>query len=652
MWAPISQNVCMRKQLSGLLLVLGLTVLAAQPTFAGTYPPGFEESVFAGGLNLPTAMEFAPDGRLFVCEKGGALRVILPDGTLLQNPFLSVSVVSNSERGLLGVAFDPDFANNRYVYVYYTRVAPQPVKNRLSRFRASLADPNVAEPGSEVVLLDDIASDAGNHNGGAIHFGRDGKLYIGIGDGGANASNSQDLATLSGKLLRIDPAAFPNIVPPDNPFVATPGARGEIWAYGLRNPFTFAVQPATGNLLINDVGQNSWEEVNRGIGGANYGWPLAEGLSTNPAFTNPNYTYPHGSGGASITGATFYTSGPFGSAYTDNYFFGDYVQGFVRRLLPPDYTQVADFGTGVSGLVDLKVGPDGALYTLSFGSGVSKVSFVGTGNRAPQPVIRSSTLAGNAPLRVSFSGLTSSDPDGDRLRYFWNFGDGTTASGALTSHLYQTGRFTASLTVSDTNNASATASVTVNSGNNLPTAAISQPTEGTTYTGGTTVQFSGSASDPEEGVLPPSAYSWKVTFYHADHTHPFLGPIAGITGGSFEIPTTGETAPDVFYRIELTATDATGLQRTVSRDVIPVRSTITLRSEPPGLQLTLDGQPLRGREQVEGVVGIVRTLGAPLTQTLGEATYEFVGWSDGGAATHTITTPATATTYTATYRRL
>ncbi len=355
------------KSLPALALLTGL--LVAPPAPAAQFPIQFEESVYVQGLNAPVSIEYAPDGRLFVCEKGGTLRVIDSSGVLLANPFLTVSVSASSERGLLGVAFDPNFATNRYVYVYYTRAA-SPIKNRISRFTASASDPNVAEAGSEVVILDDIASDAGNHNGGAIHFGLDGKLYVGIGDGGANAQNSQDLSTLSGKLLRIDPASYPgSIVPADNPFVDVAGARGEIWAYGLRNPFSFAVQPGTGRILINDVGENTWEEVNEGIRGANYGWPNSEGPTNTPGITSPIYAYNHNGSGASIAGGVFYQGRQFPASYRNNYFLGDFIQGFVRRLAPPDYTQVTNFGSRVIGVVDLDVAPDGSLLYVSISSG-------------------------------------------------------------------------------------------------------------------------------------------------------------------------------------------------------------------------------------------------------------------------------------------
>lgn len=627
-----------------------LLLWPAVPVRGIELPEGFEQTQFTSGLALPTAMEFAPDGRLFVCEKGGNLRVIDSNG-LLPTPFLSVVVNSESERGLLGVAFDPDFATNRYVYVYYTR-ATDPIKNRLSRFTASATNPNLAEEGSEVILLDDIASDAGNHNGGAIHFGSDRKLYVGIGDGGANPTNSQSLATLSGKLLRIDPSAYPNLIPADNPFVGTPGARGEIWLLGLRNPFTFAMQSGSSTIFVNDVGQNTWEEVNRAVAGGNYGWPEAEGTSTNPAFQNPVYAYNHNGSGASIAGGAFYQANQFPSEYADSYFFGDYVLGFIRRLPAQNYTQALDFATDVPGPVDLRVGPDGSLYYLSIFTGsVNRIAYVGGANRAPTAVIRARPTAGDAPLRVYLSALASSDPDKDSLSYSWDFGDGTpAASGPAVSHIYQAGQYTAKLSASDPLGASGTTIISVTSGSNRPTAKITRP-DRYRYSAGSTVSFAGIGTDKEDGLLPASAFSWSVVFHHAEHTHPFLGPVNGVKRGTFQIPRTGETSADVFYRVQLTVKDSSGLSRVLTRDIRPRRTRLALETSPPGLQLTLDGQPLAAPQAVIGVTGSTRTLAAPLTQERNGVSYEFVSWSDGGAATHTIQTPVPNTTYTATYRQ-
>jgi glucose/arabinose dehydrogenase len=233
-------------------------------------PGNFSDVELVGGIMEPTLMAIAPDGRIFVSEQAGKLRVI-KNGALLTAPFVTLNVNRSGERGLLGIAFDPAFATNRFVYVYYTSsTGPH---NRVSRFTAS----GDVAAGGETVLLDLPTLVAQNHNGGAIHFGPDGKLYIAVGDN-AKGANAQSLSTPLGKLLRINPDGT---IPSDNPFVgSTTGINRSIWALGLRNPFTFAFQPGTGRLFINDVGQSAWEEINEGVAGANYGWPTTEG---NPA---------------------------------------------------------------------------------------------------------------------------------------------------------------------------------------------------------------------------------------------------------------------------------------------------------------------------------------------------------------------------------
>jgi glucose/arabinose dehydrogenase len=346
---------------------------------AATLPAGFTESQWGSDMSGgPTAMAFAPDGRLFVCLQDGHLRVIDKDGVLLANPFVTLSVDSNGERGLLGVAFDPNFASNHYVYVYYT-VPGSPAHNRISRFTAN---GDVAVTNTEFVVVDlDNLSSATNHNGGAIHFGPDGKLYVGVGEN-ANGANAQSLSNRLGKILRINsdgtipsdnPASFPGITG------STSGANRAIWAVGLRNPFTFAFQSGTTRMFINDVGQSTWEEINDGIAGSNYGWPAAEGPASppNPNFRDPIFYYGHGSSsttGCAIVGGAFYNPPvlQFPSSFVGKYFFADLCSGWVR-VLDPSSNTASDFASGISSPVDLHVGPDGALYYLTHGGGVFRV---------------------------------------------------------------------------------------------------------------------------------------------------------------------------------------------------------------------------------------------------------------------------------------
>ena len=337
-----------------------LTVLFVSASYAATLPAGFVETPITG-LSDPTAMEIAPDGRIFVCEQGGNLRVI-KNGVLLPAPFMTLNVDPSGERGLLGIAFDPNFASNNFLYVYYT-VPSTPRHNRVSRFTAN---GDVVVPGSEVLIwrLDNL-SGATNHNGGAIHFGPDGKLYIAVGEN-ATASNSQTLANQLGKMLRINANGT---IPADNPFFNTAtGDNRSIWALGLRNPFTFAFQPGTGRMFINDVGQNTWEEINDGIAGSNYGWPTTEGPTSNPNFRSPLFAYTHAEGCA-IAGGAFYNPSTvqFPASFVGKYFFADLCGSWIR-LFDPATGAASDFADGISGPVDLKVGADGSLYYLMRGS--------------------------------------------------------------------------------------------------------------------------------------------------------------------------------------------------------------------------------------------------------------------------------------------
>ena len=317
-----------------------------------TLPTGFTETTVASGMSNPTAMAFAPDGRLFVTQQGGALRVI-KNGSLLATPFVSLTVDSAGERGLLGVAFDPNFTSNNYVYLYYT-VPGSPPRNRISRFTAN---GDVAVAGSELVVLNlDSLTSATNHNGGAIHFGPDGKLYVAVGEN-ATSSNAQTLANLHGKMLRLNSNGT---IPTDNPFYGSAtGNNRAIWALGLRNPFTFNFQPGTGRMFINDVGAGTWEEINDGIGGSNYGWPATEGATTNPAYRSPLHAYPHSGGsanGCAITGGAFYNPGTmqFPASYAGKYFFADYCSGWIR-LFDPAAGTASGFATGIGAPVDLQV---------------------------------------------------------------------------------------------------------------------------------------------------------------------------------------------------------------------------------------------------------------------------------------------------------
>jgi glucose/arabinose dehydrogenase len=634
-------------------LSLLLVTMASGAARAATLPAGFTETRIATGLASPTAMAIAPDGRVFVCEQAGRLRVIR-NGALLATPFLTVTVNSAGERGLLGVAFDPDFASNRFVYVYYTATSPT-IHNRVSRFTASATNPDVAAAGSEVQLLNlPTLSSATNHNGGALHFGPDGRLFIAVGEN-ANGANAPSLNTTLGKMLRINKDGT---IPTDNPFFnQTTGINRSIWARGLRNPFTFGFQPGTGRLHINDVGQNTWEEVNLGVAGSNYGWPATEGNEP-PGMAGvryPIHVYANAGSNCAVVGAAFYNppEANFPAQFVGRYFFGDFCGGFIRTLSPPGYTTSTGFATGIASLVDIAIGQDGLLYYLTRGSGGSVFRVTFTENAAPEvtqhPQSITVSVGQPATFTVAASGATP-------LSFQWqrnggNIAGATSSTFTLSSPTLADDGATFRAVVtnsfgSDTSN-SATLTVTPNS---APQGTITMPVAGTLFSGGQTINFAGSASDPEDGTLPASAFTWQVDLHHETHVHPFVQPVTGVTAGSFRTSDRGHPETNTFYRITLTVRDSDGLSHTSFVDLRPRTSTITLATVPAGLQLTLDGQPVTTPFSQASVEGVFRTLGVISPQTSGGTSYTFVSWSDGGAATHEVATPVNDTTYTATFQ--
>ncbi|MGH9337698.1 MAG: PKD domain-containing protein, partial [Vicinamibacteria bacterium] len=314
------------------------------------------------------------------------------------------------------------------------------------------------------------------------------------------------------------------------------------------------------------VGASRWEELDIGVAGGNFGWQLSEGPEP-PGITDviyPIYAYPHTSpAGHAIIAGGHAPAGGFPPEYEGDYFFADYVTREIYRMVLDEsnapvsietFAEQLDFGS-----VDLKFGPDGALYYLTIDGGeLRRIVFAGGANRYPVAKAVVFPDSGRAPLSVSFDASASFDPEGQSLEIEWDLGDGERASGMRVVKQYGAGVYSASLTVTDPGGARAELrDVRIVSGNERPEAVIQTPRAGRTYFEGDAIEFSGIGIDPELGQLPCSDLSWYVVFHHAGHTHPYLGPVEGICAGSFVVDSHGELE-ETFFEIRLTAKDDGG----------------------------------------------------------------------------------------------
>jgi glucose/arabinose dehydrogenase len=749
-------------------LAAGMLAVASAPAEAAMLPAGFRDTVVLSGLVNPVAVRFVGDGRVFVAQKNGQIWVYdsLTDTTPTLFADLRTQVDDFWDRGLLGLALDPQFTTTRpYVYVLYAYdaaiggTAPrwndacgtQPgattdgcvVSGRLSRLTAS---GNVMT-GSEQVLVNDWCQQFPSHSVGTVMFGRDGKLYAGAGDGASfnnvdygqygatyagdqanpcgdppsaagtalsppsaegGALRSQSVrradgpATLDGALIRVDPDTGQGVA--DNPFAASsdPNAR-RIVAYGLRNPFRFTQRPGTDELWVGDVGWNTWEEIDRltaptGSAGRNFGWPCYEGASAQSGYQGaglaqcsslystpgsvvaPYYTYNHSacvvaytgcrSGGSSVTGVAFYTGGSYPTAYNGALFFADHSRNEIWVMMPgasglPDPAQLRSFvgadstGSAAANPVNLEIGPGGDLFYADMdGGNIHRIVYTAA-NQPPVARVSATPTSGSAPLTVSLDGSTSTDAEGGALAYSWDLdGNGTfgDATGPTASVTYTAaGTYRPALRVTDPQGATGTASATVTVGNTAPTAVIDAPSSTVTWQVGSTINFSGHATDPQQGTLPASALSWDMIMHHCwtpndCHTH-VIQTDNGVTGGMFSAP---DHAYPCWIELRLTATDAGGLTATTSVRLDPRTVDLTFKTNPGGLRLanlTLNSGAQTTPFVTRVVVGSANSVSAPSPQTVNHSTYNFKSWSDGGAQSHTITAPATPATYTATYRK-
>lgn len=635
------------------LLLLVTLLLPLMQSYAQTLPANFQRVLVTGGLTGPTSFAQLPDGRILICQQNGQLRVF-KNGSLLATPAVSLSVSTSGERGLIGIAVDPAFATNKYIYLYYTSSSGP--HNRVSRFTMN---GDLAQ--SELAILDMPTLSAIYHNGGGLAFDNTGKLLVSTGDNkvGSNASN---LDHYHGKVLRINTDGS---VPTGNPFSG--GAqRSRVWAYGLRNPFTLNVDPGTGKIYVNDVGEATWEEINdASVGGRNFGWPSKEGMCTSgcTGLTNPVYVYqtnrndPPATGqGCAINGGAFLHGAisNWPATYHGKYFFLDYCGTWIDYINPASASPTRNgFGTGLSdGLTTMKQGIDGDLYFLRRGNN-SLYKIVYNGNSAPVITAQPQNITVPQGQNATFSVTASGTP---APTYQWR--KGTTNISGATSATYtitnvqasHAGSYNVVVTNSAGSVTSNNATLTVTAPNTLPVATITSPANGGSFRAGDNISFTGTATDTEDGTLPASAYTWWVDFHHANHTHPGPEINDGVTSGSFPISVEGHTETDIWYRLYLEVTDSQGGKDTTYVEIFPVTSNLTLQTVPSGLQLTLNDIPFTTPSTQESLSGMVRPMKAPSPQTLNGTTYLFDFWAHGGAREQNITVTDNDATYTAHYK--
>jgi glucose/arabinose dehydrogenase len=709
----------MRTRLKVVRLLLSMTLLvlpfsvAAQSLDAYAVPAGFTDQVLTS-VTEPVALAFTPDGRLLITTKPGRL-FVYDSRTRATTLALDLSAFSchgkpgSDERGMLGVAPDPAFASNNFVYVYYTASPGGTCKNRVSRF--TLPSSDVIDRGSELILLDNFFS-AIFHQGGDLQFGRDGFLYVSVGDAhsfegsGKNNHAAQDLGVPNGKILRITTSGAPA---PGNPFMGAGSVRcgktggtvngpdcQEIYAYGFRNPFRISLDPNSSGtrILVDDVGENTTEEIDVLQEGGNFGWPMCEGPCGRSGLIDPVFSYSHSGGGGAITGGAIVPNGiGWPAPYPGAYLFGDYVRGNIFRVTPSGgrFTGMTTFTSGPSA-VDLVFGPNGtcgqALYFDGLGGSIHKVVGPGgTGNcnppvasfttspgpfTQPDPNNRVSycstqaTVAGAPPFTVAFDGSGSQDPNGLALTYQWNFGDGSTqtTTGPKVSHTYtKTGAFTASLVVRNSQGQSSTnpASTSIHTDAGLPHPTISSPATTATFKVGGIYTPSGGATDSSGHAIPASGLSWQVWLFHNypasigghPHVHPVLDPTKGTGNPAFTAPPAEQfsgIAGGSRLLICLSATDSHGVTQTIEQDFNPHVVPVTFATSPAGLQVHIAEDDVDAGGNVTGPTTVNSWEGYQLDVTApNQGSNAFQSWSDGGAQTHAIATPAAATTYTATF---
>ena len=590
-------------------------------------PAGFVlEEEFVGGLVKPTDLKFAPDGRIFITEKRGTVRIV-ENGGLLEEPFYTVATQDPYERGLAGLVLDPDFDANGFVYLYHTD--PLEAKNVVTRVTAA---GNFVVPGSEVELIRFDEMYASWHNGGGMVFAPDGKLIVCTGDG-TGYTSAQDMGNSLGKIHRINPDGS---IPQDNPFYQSlPEEYRSIAAFGLRNPYTVAVSAETGRIFFNDVGNEAFEEVNEFLLGKNYGWHLTEGYlggASPPVgeYADPIHAYSH-EVGCAVVGATFYEPevNLFPADYDGKYFFMDLCEGLVFCLDPVSHA-VETFASGLEPHYNnLECGRDGNLYLLQYDLGkVARISYQGV--NAP-PVISVPPVSQTVPVGEDV--LFSVEAAGSPTSYVW-FKDGQEFQRGSAARL-----LLPNVDLSE-NGAAIEVEVVNDFGSVRSAVAVLQVVDGqrpaivfnqvsASYRADDSIYFGAQVSDPDQASVPVDDWHWKIDFHHDTHTHPAMDWASGFDQGAYFVEPFGEVDDNVFFRITLSVTDSSGLTATESVEVQPEKVDLFFHSSPPGVPLVIDGKTVETDYLLRSVRQLRRQVDAPRATVVGDSLYEFRHWEDG-----------------------
>lgn len=662
-------------------------------------PAGFSTVEQVAGLDGPTALAYAPDGRLFVAEKAGRVRVVGADGHLRAEPVIDISDHVNSywDRGLLGIAVDAEFATNRSIYLLYVHEAngldpTGPKTSRLTRIGVTsdneLEDPS--EPETVVLgtvalapcpapadTVDCIPADGSSHAIGTVRADLDGTLWLGSGDAASwtradpLALRTYDERSLSGKIMHVDRQGRGV---PGHPFCPTvidlTKVCTKLYAKGLRNPFRFHLRPGAGPV-VGDVGWELREELDVTRPGRSYGWPCYEGNVRTSGYRDmaacateyaagptahepPSYWYARSPGeDATVLAGPRYVGDRYPAEYRGAWFFADYSQGLIWWTTIDEQGGIGDvteFATGFEGGVDLERAPNGDLVYVSFGgeAGTGSVQRIVYGNRAPIPVASATPAQGVAPLDVTLSAAGTSDPDGEALTYAWDLeSDGSVdATGPSVSHTYAAGAHTATLIVRDARGLEARDTVEVLADESPPTATLMAPAAGGSFRYGRPIELRGVGTDVQDGDLGDAALHWRITIRHGGHTHVVE---ADRTGAASTFTPPGDHDADSALEFRLKARDSAGLEDTEVVTLRPETIGLRLESSPLGATLGYGGIDVTAPALRRAAVGFHPTVSAPAEFERQGRRYTFDRWSDGGERLHDIVIPDRDLTLTAVY---